>query len=107
MSKDYSILYNFFEDENNDKEVEEKYSEFLDSLKELIINNKRKNTFFCGDGIGQKKTELPIKFKDIIFVREKRGNTGEFNYKLYDDIFKYLSRRKILIYFLFKNANFM
>ena len=36
MSKDYSILYELAKEEINEKEVEEKYSEFLDWLKEHI-----------------------------------------------------------------------
>ena len=39
MSKDYSILYELAKEEINEKEVEEKYSEFLDWLKEHIEKN--------------------------------------------------------------------
>jgi len=103
MSKDYSILYELATEEINEKEVEEKYSEFLDSLKESLksINEKKyleqlflRSTAYLGCN------KIDIKFKKIIFNNKAEPN-GKYVYKLFEDISKYLERRKIKIGYYF------
>ena len=89
MSKDYSILYELAKEEINEKEVEEKYSEFLDWLKEHIEKNmiiKSKYGF-----------NIPNKFYKLlgtIFVCPIKGY--EY-FSILKDIEKYLFRRNIIL----------
>jgi len=89
MSKDYSILYELAKEEINEKEVEEKYSEFLDWLKEHIEKNmiiKSKYGF-----------NIPNKFYKLlgtIFVCPIRKI--EY-FSILKDIEKYLFRRNIIL----------
>jgi uncharacterized protein (UPF0335 family) len=113
MATDFPILYNYAEFEiyndysrnkniNDNIKIEEKYSDFLDYLKKLIIKNREKN---C---LGSKysyeaslETILPIKYKDILYNKKPCGNL--FSYILYEDISKYLENRKIFIFCYFRD----
>jgi hypothetical protein len=102
MSTDYSILYNLSwnmsSEAKENKEVEEKYFEFLNCLKELFEKNK----LLIIDRMNH-ENNIPIKFKDLIFLR-KDGYNGTYNYCLHNDLNIYLDYRKINIYFYFKDC---
>ena len=98
MAKDYSKLKNIKyipkEDYINEKEIETKYSKFLDWLQDDIEKRELANT------ICDRSASIPIIFKDILFKNQShRGN-----YYPYEDIRKYLNNLKIDIVYTFKDG---
>jgi len=101
MSKDYSILYELAKEEINEKEVEEKYSEFLDWLKESLKSINEKSIYMLFKRKDNwTNNKINIKFKNIIFNKEAECD-GKYVYDLFEDISKYLERRKIKIGYYF------
>ena len=92
MSKDYSKLKNikYIQIEDyNEKEIETKYSEFLDWLKDDIEKRELNNT------ICKKDKYIPISFKNILFSKIPYRCVYIPNV----DIKKYLNNLKISIYY--------
>ena len=92
MGKDYSKL-KYLNTENfnnnyicNEKEVEEKYKEFLDWLIDDIEKKEVLNTTINL----QQATFIPYSFVDLLFP-----NDSLTRYNLYGDIYSYLNTRKI------------
>jgi len=71
MSKDYSILYELPKDKTNEKEIEEKYSEFLDWLKEYVEKNKVEIN---------ERIIAPVKFVKLLFDNNLNQNGDIFSY---------------------------
>ncbi len=104
MSKDYSILYELAKEEINEKEVEEKYSEFLDWLKESLKSINEKSIYMLFKRKDNwTNNKIDIKFKNIIFNKEAECD-GKYVYKLFEDISEYLERRKIKIGYYFHDC---
>ena len=77
MSKDYTILYELPKDKTIEKDIEEKYSEFLDWLKEYVEKNKIETN---------EQISVPIKFWKLLFDKSWQVN---------QDIGIYLSKKGI------------
>jgi hypothetical protein len=95
MAKDYSKLKNLniektiIVDNYNEKEVEEKYSEFLDWLKDDIEKKESLNTVINL----QQSTVVPYTFLHLLFPRQTIERQ-----QLYSDIEIYLKNKKIDIF---------
>jgi len=104
MSKDYSKLKNikteFYDNFIDEKEIEEKYNEFLDWFKN-DIEEKESNY----DTINSSSPKIiPISFKDLLFKTIAIQGEKTYIYSLNNDIQKYLDLRMIKIDFHFKNS---
>jgi hypothetical protein len=93
IEKDYTILSNLKTkyDNINEKEIENKYSKFLDWLKNDIENIISKNQLISTSNGGNIQ-QIPMYFKDLLF------NVNHSDFILNDDIYKYLDVRRIKIY---------